>query len=46
MIRCIEQGIDLSDRHLLGAVHDLFNEISSAYFALLNDAEVEARCGR
>ena len=42
MLRRVEQGIDLGDRHAFGAVRELHDAIASADLAFLNDAEIKA----
>ena len=42
MLRRIEQGIDLGDRHALGAVRELLDAVAGADLAFLYDAEIKA----
>ncbi len=42
VLRRIKQGIDLGDRHALGAVRELLDAIAGADFAFLYDAEIKA----
>jgi hypothetical protein len=38
----VEEGIDLGDRHALGAVRELLDAIAGAELAFLDDAEIKA----
>ena len=42
VLRRVEQGIDLGDRHALGAVRELLDAIAGADLAFLYDAEIKA----
>src|SRR5580698_2649030 len=42
VLRRIQQGIDLGDRHALGAVRDLFDAVAGADLAFLYDTEIKA----
>src|SRR5271166_2815151 len=42
VLRRVEEGIDLGDRHALGAVRELLDAIAGAELAFLNDAEIKA----
>ena len=42
MLRRIGEGIDLGDRHALGAVRELLDAIAGADLAFLDDAEIKA----